>query len=96
VFSYRGQPITQVATKAWYHALVKAEITDFRWHDLRHTWASWHAQQGTPMLVLQALGGWASASMVNRYAHLAAEHLSPYADRLERLEAIEPKCHDTI
>jgi len=58
VFSFRGMPITQVSTKAWYAALDKAGIADFRWHDLRHTWASWHVQQGTPLYALQELGGW--------------------------------------
>ena len=55
---------------------------NFRWHDLRHTWASWHVQSGTPLNVLQEPGGWASYSMVQRYAHLAADHLAPWADRL--------------
>jgi integrase len=82
VFSYMGRPIIQVSTKAWYTALEKAGIQDFRWHDLRHTWASWHVQQGTPLFALQELGGWESSEMVRRYAHLAAEHLAPYADRL--------------
>ena len=82
VFTFRGVPITQVSTKAWYSALTRAGIADFRWHDLRHTWASWHVQGGTPLFALQELGGWESAEMVRKYAHLAAEHLAPYADRL--------------
>ena len=85
VFSFRGRPIIQVNTKAWYAGLEQAGITDFRWHDLRHTWASWHVQNGTPLFALQELGGWESAEMVRRYAHLAADHLAPYADRLMSL-----------
>jgi integrase len=84
VFSYHGKRITQVSTKAWYAALEKAGIEDFRWHDLRHTWASWHVQSGTPLFALQEMGGWSSAEMVRRYAHLAADHLSPYAEKLCR------------
>ena len=82
VFSFQGKPIKQVNTKAWRGALNRAGITDFRWHDLRHTWASWHVQNGTPLHALQELGGWQSAEMVRRYAHFSAEHLAPYADRL--------------
>jgi len=55
VFSYRRKPITQVSTKAWYAALRRAGIADLRWHDLRHTWASWHVQNGTPLFVSQEL-----------------------------------------
>ena len=83
-----GKPITQVSTKAWYAALERAGIEDFRWHDLRHTWASWHVQNGTPLFALQELGGWESAEMVRRYAHLAADHLAPYAERLCALRAV--------
>jgi integrase len=52
----------------------------FRWHDLRHTWASWHVMNGTPLEVLQKLGGWKTLQMVLRYAHLAPEHLASYAN----------------
>ena len=89
VFSYKGRPVTQVSTKAWYQALSNAGIENFRWHDLRHTWASWHVQQGTPLHVLQELGGWETAEMVRRYAHLNAEHLAPYADRLSSRVEVE-------
>jgi len=91
VFSYRGKPITQVSTKAWYAALETAGIEDFRWHDLRHTWASWHVQAGTPLFALQEMGGWSSAEMVRRYAHLAADHLAPYAEKLCRPLTVVPE-----
>jgi integrase len=83
VFTYEGEPIRQVSTRAWYKALKRAGIEDFRWHDLRHTWASWHVQSGTPLFALQELAGWETEKMVRRYAHLAAEHLMAYADNME-------------
>ena len=79
MFSYEGEPIKQVSTRAWYIALKRAGIEDFRFHDLRHTWASWHIQSGTPLFALQELGGWETEKMVRRYAHLAADHLAAYA-----------------
>ncbi|MCL2430538.1 MAG: site-specific integrase [Alphaproteobacteria bacterium] len=81
VFTFEGEPVGQLSTKAWYKALSRAGIRDFRWHDLRHTWASWHIQDGTPLHVLQELGGWETPAMVRRYAHLATEHLAPYAGK---------------
>jgi integrase len=83
VFTYEGEPIRQVSTRAWYKALKRAGIEDFRWHDLRHTWASWHVQSGTPLFALQELAGWETEKMVRRYAHLAAEHLMAYAGNME-------------
>lgn len=54
----------------------------FRWHDLRHTWASWHVMAGTSLAELMELGGWSSYVMVQRYAHLSAGHLQAAAERL--------------
>lgn len=84
IFTYKGDRIRQSNTKAWRDALRRAGIDAFRWHDLRHTWASWHAQNGTPLHVLQELGGWASAEMVRVYAHLSTAHLREHVDRLDR------------
>ena len=82
VFSFRGKAlIVQVATRMWRRACTSAGLPGFRFHDLRHTWASWQSQAGTPMQFIQELGGWKSLPMVQRYSHLAASHLASYADR---------------
>lgn len=78
VFTYRGTTIRESNTRAWRDALKRAGIRNFRWHDLRHTWASWHAQSGTPLHILQELGGWRSASMVQVYAHMSTAHLKQH------------------
>ena len=83
-FTYRGEPIGwDVTNTAWHTALRKAEISDFRFHDLRHTWASWHRQAGTSCDELKDLGGWKTRSMVDRYAKFATENLAAAAARIE-------------
>lgn len=84
-FTYCGKPIRwEVTNSAWHTALAKAGIEDFRFHDLRHTWASWHRQAGTSCDELKDLGGWKSRSMVDRYAKYATEHLMVAAARIEK------------
>jgi hypothetical protein len=71
--------------------LQKVDIKDFRFHDLRHTWASWHVMHGTSLQQLMELGGWESYEMVLRYAHLAPEHLADAGSRIEQpSESVEP------
>ena len=100
VFTYSGQPVFQVSSRAWYKALGRAGIADFRWHDLRHTWASWHVQSGTPLFALQEMAGWETEKMVRRYAHLAAGHLAVYADNLKihgtNLAQLPPPLEKTV
>lgn len=43
-------------------------MVDFHGHDLRHTWANWHVQHDTPLMVLKELGGWETIAMVQKYA----------------------------
>jgi len=84
-FTYRSEPIAwEMTNSAWHTAIEKAGITDFRFHDLRHTWASWHRQAGTSCDELKDLGGWKSRVMVDRYAKFATEHLTAAAARIER------------
>jgi integrase len=82
-FTFAGRRIVKSST-AWDKAKRRAGIEDFRFHDLRHTWASWHVQHGTSLPELMELGGWKSYEMVLRYAHLAPEKLSVAAGRIER------------
>ena len=83
-FTYRGAPIRwDVTNTAWQTALRKTGIEDFRFHDLRHTWASWHRQAGTSCDELKELGGWKTRSMVDRYAKFATENLASAAARIE-------------
>lgn len=60
--------------------MTHAGIEDFRWHDLRHTWASWLTQGGVPLNVIQEMGAWESTEMVKRYAHLAPEQFRKHAE----------------
>lgn len=86
VFSYQGNTVIQVNTTTWRKALERVGIDNFRWHDLRHTWASWHVQAGTPLHVLQELGGWECVEMVRKYAHLSSDHLVDFVDRLSGMK----------
>jgi len=87
VFLFRGQPIGSVKT-AFMAACIRAGVgryeaggyQGFTWHGLRHTWATWHIQNGTPIEVLQKLGGWSDLRMVMNYAHHAPSHLASFAD----------------
>lgn len=80
VFVRNGEPLEYLDNNQWKGACKRAGIEDFRFHDLRHTWASWHVQNGTPLQTLMEMGGWASYEMVLKYAHLAPDHLAEHAN----------------
>jgi integrase len=82
VFTYEGQPVNDCNTAAFKKAVKRAGVEPLKWHDLRHTFASWHAQSGTPLHVLQELGAWKSFEMVKKYMHLSTDHLQDYVRRL--------------
>jgi integrase len=69
------EAIENIPSKMWQRVCKKANIKNFRWHDFRHTWASWLRQQGEGLDKIQELGGWKDPSMVQRYAHLDVKHL---------------------
>jgi integrase len=79
VFQYEGAQIANANTAAFKKAVERAGIGSLRWHDLRHTWASWAIQNGATLQQVMELGGWVSYTMVLRYAHLAPDHLAAAA-----------------
>lgn len=85
VFTHGKGPVHDPSCKAFRTALAVAGVRNFRWHDLRHTWASWHVQGGTPLPELQRLGGWQTLEMVMRYAHLDTNALRLAAERVPGL-----------
>ncbi len=73
----------------WNAACRRADIEDFRFHDLRHTRASWLIKSGVPLSVLQEMGGWESIEMVRRYAHLAPNHLTEHAKQIDSIFGVD-------
>lgn len=90
VFTFRGKPVKCFSTKAWYKAMDRAGIENFRWHDLRHTWASWLVQEGVPLYALQEMGGWKNSNMVRRYAHLSPDSNLKYLRKLDTVFELKP------
>lgn len=66
-------------TAAFRKAAERAGLKGLRWHDLRHTGASWAVQSGVTLQELMVLGDWKSYRMVLRYAHLAPSNAASAA-----------------
>ncbi|OOH92158.1 integrase [Pasteurellaceae bacterium 15-036681] len=79
----KGQSLQDINRKTFNKATEKCFLADFHFHDLRHTWASWHVQAGTPLFTLKELGGWETLEMVKKYAHLNADHLLSHANSVK-------------
>ena len=71
--------------RSFYPAMRKAGIVRFRFHDLRHTFATRLIQAGVDVYTVQKLGRWKTISMVLRYAHHQPESLRGGAEVLDRL-----------
>jgi integrase len=77
--SHQRKPFKRANADGWKAALKRAGIKNFRFHDLRHTWASWIIQNGGDRGELQSPGGWKTEAMMSRYAHLSSGQLAKTA-----------------
>lgn len=68
--------------RAWLNALKRAEVNNFRWHDLRHCTASYLAMGGASMVDIAAVLGHRTLDMVKRYAHLSDGHIANVVERM--------------
>jgi integrase len=68
--------------EAWDYAVRRAKIEDFRFHDLRHSAASYLAMNGASLLEIAEILGHKTLSMVKRYAHLSDSHTRRVVERM--------------
>lgn len=78
----KGRPVE--IDRAWYGALDSAKVKDFRFHDLRHTAASYLAMSGATTPELAAVLGHKTLAMVKRYAHMSDQHTGAVIERMTR------------
>ena len=83
-------PPTRLAKKSdcldlrqpWEKALKAANISDFHWHDLRHTAASYLAMAGVSLVEISKILGHRTMQMVSRYSHLSEGHIVATGEKL--------------
>jgi integrase len=76
----KGKPLD--FERPWQTALKRAELTDFRFHDLRHTAASYLAMHGAGLREIADILGHKTLAMVQRYSHLTQDHKASVVDRM--------------
>jgi integrase len=77
----------------WRPAVTAADIPDFRFHDLRDTFASRLAMKGVDLYTVQRAGGWKTTTMVQRCAHLSPKHMRAAVERLVDDGSFGPNRH---
>lgn len=78
-----NNPLKEIQHRTWQGTIKKANLEGLRFHDLRHNWATKHAEAGTDLLALKELGGWKTLEMVQRYAHPSNDYLAVQARNID-------------
>lgn len=95
VFTFDGKPMHDVRS-SFNTALRKANIKDFRFHDLRHTAASHAVINAGSLYDVQELLGHKTPAMSQRYAHLSLERKKKAVSLLNGLTASSPSCQSCV
>jgi integrase len=77
---FRGEP--KAFEREWQALLKEARIEDFRFHDLRHSCASYLAMNGSTVTDIAAILGHKTLAMVRRYAHLSDSHINSVVEKM--------------
>lgn len=105
VFTYKGRPFSSVNLRHWHDRLKELGITDelreagmlgeeeeFVFHGFRHTFATWLGRTGTPLEIVEAIGGWKAGAgeknvrIAANYTHISdTSHLLPYARKIDSI-----------
>ena len=80
--------------KGFNAACARAGLTDFRYHDLRHTFASWWVQEGGDLYRLSRILGHATLQMTTRYGHLRTEDLHEELERVAQRRSQDRRIDD--
>jgi integrase len=84
VFPGKEGKIFDTLKTSWGKLLKAADITNFRWHDMRHNFASQLVMAGVDLNTVRELLGHSDMKMTLRYAHLAPEHKAAAVEKLSR------------
>jgi integrase len=84
LFASDGPAEVWLFDKAWYAALKAAKVKNFRFHDLRHSCASYLAMSGATTAEIAAVLGHRTLQMVKRYAHLSDQHVGTVVERMTK------------
>jgi integrase len=83
-----GERLQSIGRQTWLDLMAAAKIKDFRFHDLRHDYASRLVMAGVDLYSVSKLLGHSNVEMTQRYAHLAPDYLRAAVRKLEQVASV--------